>query len=147
MGFSQKESKLAVEAGYWHLYRYDPRRVKEGLNPFVLDSKAPTRPLREFLMGEVRYSALERTFPKEAKVLITIAEEDAKEKYERYRQMAAAKRSAASPPADPLEFPPLAALSGAESEKVPPTSRWRDLLSSLRDSRPSSGRKACRSPS
>lgn len=91
MGFSQKESKLAVEAGYWHLYRYDPRRVKEGLNPFVLDSKAPTRPLREFLMGEVRYSALERTFPEEAKVLIAMAEEDAKEKYERYRQMAAAK--------------------------------------------------------
>ena len=91
MGFSQKESKLAVEAGYWHLYRYDPRRVKEGLNPFVLDSKAPTRPLREFLMGEVRYSALERTFPEEAKVLIAMAEEDAKEKYERYRQMAAMK--------------------------------------------------------
>ena len=90
MGFAQKESKLAVEAGYWHLYRYDPRRVKEGLNPFVLDSKAPTRPLREFLMGEVRYAALERTFPEEAKVLIAMAEEDAKEKYERYRQMAEA---------------------------------------------------------
>ena len=42
-------------------------------------------------MGEVRYSALERTFPEEAKVLIAMAEEDAKEKYERYRQMAAAK--------------------------------------------------------
>ena len=59
MGCTQLESKMAVEAGYWHLYRYNPMLKEEGKNPFILDSKAPTASFRDFLLGEVRYSSLQ----------------------------------------------------------------------------------------
>jgi pyruvate-ferredoxin/flavodoxin oxidoreductase len=84
MAYAQMESKLAVESGYWHLYRYDPRRKEQGLNPFMLDSKEPTMPLREFLMGEVRYAALTRTFPDQAETLFAMAKANAAEKYQHY---------------------------------------------------------------
>jgi pyruvate-ferredoxin/flavodoxin oxidoreductase len=61
---------------------------KEGKNPFILDSKEPSGDLKQFLMGEVRYSSLTRTFPKNAEQLFKKAEIDMKERYERYRQMA-----------------------------------------------------------
>ncbi len=89
MGLSQEEEKRAVEAGYWMLYRYDPRLTDEGKNPFILDSKEPTGDLREFLMGEVRYSSLTRTFPENAERLFKKAEEDAKARYALYKRMAA----------------------------------------------------------
>lgn len=88
MGYSGKEAKAAVESGYWNLYHYNPDRVKEGLNPFVLDSKDPTMNLREFLMGEVRFAALTRTFPEEAEKLLAEAEVDAKERHESYKKLA-----------------------------------------------------------
>lgn len=88
MGYSVPEAKLAVQSGYWHLYRYDPRRAAKGENPFILDSKKPTVPLRDFLMGEVRYAALGRTFPEEAQKLLALAEAQAQAKYERYAAMA-----------------------------------------------------------
>ncbi|MDI3481246.1 MAG: pyruvate-ferredoxin/flavodoxin oxidoreductase [Tepidanaerobacteraceae bacterium] len=88
MGSSQLEEKRAVEAGYWHLYRYNPLLKKQGKNPFILDSKAPTASFKDFLMGEVRYSALTRTFPEKAEELFRKAEEDAKERYESYRKLA-----------------------------------------------------------
>ena len=88
MGTSIAQEKLAVETGYWHLYRYDPRLKEEGKNPFILDSKEPTKPLRDFLETEVRYTSLKRTFPEEAEELFAAAEKDAKERYENYRRMA-----------------------------------------------------------
>ena len=88
MGYAMPEAKLAVQSGYWHLYRYDPRRAAKGENPFILDSKKPTIPLRDFLMGEVRYAALGRTFPEEAERLLAMAEVQAAAKYERYAAMA-----------------------------------------------------------
>ena len=88
MGCSQEEEKRAVEAGYWLLYRYDPRLKDEGKNPLVLDSKEPKSDFREFLMGEVRYSSLTRTFPENAESLFQKAEADMREKYEFYRRMA-----------------------------------------------------------
>ena len=88
MGYAVPEAKLAVQAGYWFLYRYDPRRAAKGENPFVLDSKKPTIPLRDFLMGEVRYAALGRTFPEEAERLLALAEAQAEAKYARYAAMA-----------------------------------------------------------
>jgi len=88
MGFTQEEEKRAVEAGYWILYRYDPRLKDEGKNPLVLDSKEPTGDFREFLMGEVRYSSLTRTFPEHAEVLFQKAEADMRERYESYKRMA-----------------------------------------------------------
>jgi len=88
MGYSQEEAKLAVQSGYWNLYRYDPRRKEAGENPFVMDSGEPSIPLRDFLMGEVRYAALARKFPDQAEALLQQAEEHAKEKYESYVKLA-----------------------------------------------------------
>ena len=88
MGKSQLEEKAAVEAGYWHCYRYDPRRKEQGLNPFQLDSKEPTGDLKTFLRGENRYASLEITFPEIAKELFEKAERDAKERLESYKALA-----------------------------------------------------------
>ncbi len=82
MGNSMGEEKRAVEAGYWHLFRFDPRLAAEGKNPFQLDSKAPTTNYRDFITNEVRYSSLLRTFPDRAEVLFKKAEQNAAEKYE-----------------------------------------------------------------
>ena len=89
MGKSQDEEKKAVETGYWPLYRYNPRLKDEGKNPFILDSKEPKGGFREFLLGEVRYSSLTRSFPENAESLFQKAEQDMKERYERYKRMAA----------------------------------------------------------
>ncbi len=70
MGCSQAESKRAVECGYWGLYRYNPELKEKGTNPFVLDSKEPTASFREFLMGEVRYSSLQKTIPRAVRGLV-----------------------------------------------------------------------------
>lgn len=86
-GQSQLEQKLAVESGYWHLWRYNPLLKKEGKNPFILDSKPPKGNFREFLMGETRFSSLQRTFPEIAEALFQKTEEDAKERYESYVRM------------------------------------------------------------
>jgi pyruvate-ferredoxin/flavodoxin oxidoreductase len=83
----QDEMKAAVEAGYWHLYRYNPDLKKEGKNPFQLDSAEPNGDYQKFLRGEVRYSALERSFPDEAKKLFEKSEEDAKERYAHYKAL------------------------------------------------------------
>jgi pyruvate-ferredoxin/flavodoxin oxidoreductase len=91
MGKTVEREKLAVEAGYWHLYRYNPLLKEEGKNPFVLDSKAPTASFREFLEGEVRYASLKTTFPEIAEELYVKAEKDARERYESYVRMAEMK--------------------------------------------------------
>ncbi|MCL2852790.1 MAG: pyruvate:ferredoxin (flavodoxin) oxidoreductase, partial [Defluviitaleaceae bacterium] len=69
-----EHSKKAVEAGYWHLYRYDPRLKAQGKNPFILDSKEPTADFQSFLMDETRYASLSWTFPDIAKKLFHDAE-------------------------------------------------------------------------
>ncbi|HXK51677.1 MAG TPA: pyruvate:ferredoxin (flavodoxin) oxidoreductase [Caldisericia bacterium] len=88
MGKTQEQEKRAVDAGYWHLYRYNPTLKQEGKNPFVLDSKEPTADFQEFIRSEVRYTSLEKSFPEIAPELFKKAEEDAKERYEAYRMMA-----------------------------------------------------------
>ncbi|MGC8765539.1 MAG: pyruvate:ferredoxin (flavodoxin) oxidoreductase [Brevinematia bacterium] len=88
MGKSQEEEKRAVECGYWHLWRYDPRLEKEGKNPFQLDSKEPTGNFREFLLGEVRFASLMKTFSQTAEELFKAAEEDAKRRYATYKRLA-----------------------------------------------------------
>ncbi len=83
MGNSMEEEKKAVEAGYWHLFRYNPMLREEGKNPFVLDSKEPKGNYRDFLMGEVRYNRLMRSNPERAESLFRLSEMDAKDKYQR----------------------------------------------------------------
>lgn len=88
MGKSVAQEKKAVDCGYWHLYRYDPRLEAEGKNPFQLDSKDPTESFMDFINSEVRYTSLAKDFPQEAEILFKAAEEDAKHRLENYKRMA-----------------------------------------------------------
>ena len=88
MGSSILQEKRAVEAGYWHLYRYNPLLKAEGKNPFTLDSKPPTASFKEFLLSEVRYASLQRTFPDLAEELFSKAEADAQERLGEYQRLA-----------------------------------------------------------
>ncbi len=87
MGNSSNRTKLAVQCGYWHLYRYNPLLKAEGKNPFSLDSKEPTESFQDFLKTEVRYSSLAKTFPEIAEEFFQVAENDAKERYNIYKAM------------------------------------------------------------
>ena len=88
MGIAQLEEKKAVEAGYWNIFRFDPRLADEGKNPFMLDCKAPTASYRDFIMGEVRYNSLTRSFPERAEKLFTEAEKEAEQKYAHLQKLA-----------------------------------------------------------
>ncbi len=87
MGRTQNQEKKAVEAGYWHLYRHNPTLAEEGKNPFVLDSKEPKASFRDFILSEVRYSSLVKTFPDLAESLFQAAEKDARKRYDIYKKM------------------------------------------------------------
>ena len=85
MNKTQAEQKDAVNAGYWHLFRYNPMLEAEGKNPFQLDSKEPNWNLfQDFLKSEVRYTSLMKSFPDEARVLFKEAEENSKWRYKSY---------------------------------------------------------------
>jgi pyruvate-ferredoxin/flavodoxin oxidoreductase len=89
MGKAQAEQKVAVESGYWHLWRYDPRLEAEGKNPFQLDSKEPDwTKFQSFLRNEVRFATLMKQFPTEATELFKVTEENAKWRYEGYKRLA-----------------------------------------------------------
>jgi pyruvate-ferredoxin/flavodoxin oxidoreductase len=100
MGKTQAQEKAAVEAGYWHLYRYNPQLEAEGKNPFTLDSKEPdwTR-FQNFLHSEVRYTSLVKSFPAEAEILFKAAEENSKWRYNSYKRLAAMEYAKAEQPA------------------------------------------------
>lgn len=82
MGSAQHEEAKAVESGYWHLFRFNPALKKEGHNPFILDSKAPTMSYGEFLAGENRYDVLQRMNPEKAAVLFARAEQQAHQRFD-----------------------------------------------------------------
>ncbi len=89
MGLSQKEEKLAVECGYWHLYRYNPALEGTEKNPFTLDSKEPDwSKFQDFLKGEVRFSSLYKMYPDTAEELLQKTEEFAKLRLETYKKLA-----------------------------------------------------------
>ena len=81
MGKSITEEELAVKAGYWHLFRYNPEKAAAGEAAFTLDSKAPTDSYKEFLDGEVRYNSLKRSNPEKAERLQNKSEQEAKDRY------------------------------------------------------------------
>ena len=81
MAKAQTEEQLAVEAGYWHLFRYNPALKAEGKNPFTLDSKAPTGEYEAFLDGEVRYNSLKRANPERAAKLWAKNKAESEERY------------------------------------------------------------------
>ncbi|MBF0257918.1 MAG: pyruvate:ferredoxin (flavodoxin) oxidoreductase [Desulfamplus sp.] len=88
MGKTQLESQLAVASGFWPIYRYNPLLKAEGKNPFILDSKAPDGTIQEFLAGENRFAALEKSFPEESVRLRAKIEEEVNEKYAQLKRLA-----------------------------------------------------------
>jgi pyruvate-ferredoxin/flavodoxin oxidoreductase len=84
----QSEMKKAVAAGYWHNFRYDPRKKAEGANPFTLDSKEPTADYKEFINSETRYSRLVKAFPERAEMLFEKAANHAKDRYDYLTKLA-----------------------------------------------------------
>ena len=92
MGRSQHEEAKAVECGYWHLWRFNPAEEEAGKNGFHLDSKEPDwSKFQDFIMGEVRYNSLLKTFPAEAKELFAKTEQFAKLRYEGYKKLSEGK--------------------------------------------------------
>lgn len=92
MGRTQFEEKLAVDCGYWHLWRFNPTEEEAGQNGFHLDSKEPDwSKFQDFIMGEVRYNSLLKTFPEEAKELFAKTEQFAKLRYEGYKKLSEEK--------------------------------------------------------
>ena len=85
-GFRQQ--KLAVDSGHWPLYRYNPMLAAEGKNPFQLDSKKPSVPLKDYIYNEIRYKMLTRTNPQEAERLLKLGEQDVAARWKVYEQMA-----------------------------------------------------------
>lgn len=88
MAKTPTEEKLAVDSGYWILYRYNPQLVNEGKNPFILDSREPKLDYQTFLNNEIRYRSLAQQHPEVAKKLFEQAAEEARERYESYKKMA-----------------------------------------------------------
>ena len=83
--------KKAVEAGYWHLYRFNPDLKAEGKNPFILDSKEPTGDFEDFILGENRYASLKLQSPDTAEKFFAKTKADAEERYQSYLKLATQK--------------------------------------------------------
>jgi pyruvate-ferredoxin/flavodoxin oxidoreductase len=88
MSRGMQNQKLAVETGYFPLYRYNPMLTLEGKNPFKLDSKAPSRPLKEFTDLETRFKMLEKSYPQRAKELGALAQSDIETRWKMYEHLA-----------------------------------------------------------
>lgn len=82
------QQKLAVQSGYWPLYRYNPALLEDGKNPFILDSKEPTLPLEEFAYNETRYRMLVRSDVERADTLMGLAKKDVQTRWKQYQKMA-----------------------------------------------------------
>ena len=88
MSTAMQHHKMAVNTGQWLLYRHDPSRAERGLNPLMLDSKAPAAKIEEFLYQENRFKMLTKTHPSEAKRLLKEAQEDVDRRWKFYERLA-----------------------------------------------------------
>ncbi|HBC56849.1 MAG TPA: pyruvate:ferredoxin (flavodoxin) oxidoreductase [Gammaproteobacteria bacterium] len=86
---NHKQQQLAVESGHWPLFRFDPRLAAEGKNPLHLDSKPPSIPYREFVQSETRFSMLWRAHPERAEEILQQSQQEVRERFYRYQQLAA----------------------------------------------------------
>jgi len=86
--YGMEQQKLAVNSGYWPLFRYNPDLVAQGKNPFQLDSRPPTIPLKDYIYNETRYTMLVKSNPEHAKVLLDLAQEDATSRWKLYENWA-----------------------------------------------------------
>jgi pyruvate-ferredoxin/flavodoxin oxidoreductase len=91
MAKGMTQQKLAVDSGYWPLYRYNPSLSDENKNPFQLDSHDPKIPLEDYIYTEGRYRMLQQSDPAVAKFLLTQAQKSVHHRWQQYKQMAAMK--------------------------------------------------------
>jgi len=103
MGFGLNQQKNAVLSGYWPLMRYNPALRLEGKNPFQLDSKAPSIPLKKYAYEEARYTMLARSDPKAARQLLREAQDDVERQWRVYSNRAAMPGRAETPDIAPHE--------------------------------------------
>jgi pyruvate-ferredoxin/flavodoxin oxidoreductase len=111
------QQKAAVASGYWPLMRYNPMLREEGKNPFLLDSKAPSIPLKEYTYHEARYTMLARSNPDAAKILLREAQDDVERQWRVYSGRAAMAGRAATPDIAPPEKPGEVAVIGKGGEE------------------------------
>jgi len=88
MTTAMSDQKVAVDSGQWLLYRYNPERALAGANPLILDSRAPTRKVQEFLLQQTRFKMLTKSRPDDAKRLWTQAQHDAEMRFDLYEYLA-----------------------------------------------------------
>jgi pyruvate-ferredoxin/flavodoxin oxidoreductase len=98
-----QNQKMAVDTGYWPIFRYHPLLEREGKNPFKLDSKAPKLPLHEFTQLETRFKMLEKSHPERAKQLGKLAQKDVYLRWKVYEHLA--QDDTAETPAPPAKTP------------------------------------------
>ncbi|OAI15243.1 MULTISPECIES: pyruvate:ferredoxin (flavodoxin) oxidoreductase [Methylomonas] len=89
MSNNHRQQNLAVKSGHWPLFRFDPAKIKQGKNPMHLDSAEPSIPYRDFVMSETRFSMLWQTHPDDAEAFLQQAQQDVKNRYRYYQQLAA----------------------------------------------------------
>lgn len=89
-----EHQKNAVETGFWPLYRFDPRRVAEGKPGLQLDSKAPTKPIAEFMANEGRFQIVKKQDPERYERLVEYAQEQVEERRRLYEHLAAGAKAA-----------------------------------------------------
>lgn len=106
MGKTQLEAKLAVQSGYWPLYRYNPLLADEGKNPFILDSKAPDGSIQDFLASENRYALLEKIAPEDSKRLRTQIEQDYLQRFAMYEYLSKQEFAPVQAAAEPVATAP-----------------------------------------
>ncbi len=103
MAFGLEQQKAAVNSGYWPLMRYNPALRLEGKNPFQLDSKAPSIPLKQYAYQEARYTMLARSNPEAARALLHMAQDDVERQWRVYSNRASMPGRSESPGIAPRE--------------------------------------------
>ena len=101
-----EQQKLAVQTGYWPLFRYNPGAVAAGRSPLTLDSRPPNVPLAKYMLNEARFNLLTHADAEKARLLLHEAEDDVGNRWRLYQQLAAMPRVDASSGASPATTPP-----------------------------------------
>jgi len=114
MTTAMSDQKVAVDSGQWLLYRCHPERASAGENPLVLDSRAPTKKVQEFLLQQTRFKMLTKSKPEDAKRLWRQAQEDAEQRYRLYEYLA--QRNSGHD-AQPIAEPQAAEKAAASASK------------------------------
>ncbi|MFQ5568157.1 MAG: pyruvate:ferredoxin (flavodoxin) oxidoreductase [Rhodothermales bacterium] len=129
MAKGMHQQAQATASGYWPLYRYDPRRAADNKNPLQLDSKAPKIPFKDYAYQETRYRMLEQTAPEAAARFLKEAQQNVRDHWKKYEQMARASNGASTSadkpaPPDGKKMPPTGkpGVKPVAAGKLPPSS-------------------------